>query len=251
MNLAVPPSEPLLSVLIPVYSEEESLEQTVATVRELLASFAFEVLLLVHPRSSAECLEICRRLESLPHTRMLIQQRTPGQGFAFREGISAACGKYVLMMNSDLETNPDDVPRLLQSILEHGDDLVVASRWARGGFLDARGYGYLKWLLNWGFQQLLRLLVSRKISDYTFCFKIARRGLLAEIPWRGTQHEFAMESTLVPVLRGCKVREIPTRWVARRAGASHFKLRMYLRYIKLVCVLLSETRKDAHQQGSR
>ena len=230
-----------VSVLIPVYSEVDSLAQTVELTLSSLKSRTLEILLLVHEKSRPECWEMCRRLaDEIPEVQVHRQQRYPGQGYAYRQGIQLARGNLLLLLNSDLETEPRHIPRLLGRLEEGNYDLVVASRWARGAAFDRKSYGTRKWLLNFAVQHFFALLTLTPLSEFTFAYKLARRDLFQTILWQGAGHEFAFESTLKPVLLGKRVAQVPTSWVGRREGASHQPFWRNLRHITLGLRLVGE-----------
>ena len=241
---------PSVTVLIPVYSEVESVPETVHRVCSSLPHQIVEILLIVHQDSSAACWDACRNLEaSHKLVKVHLQQQYPGQGYAYREGISRARGRYLLMLNSDLETEPFHAARLLEEIENRQLDLVVASRWAQGADFDWRSYGLLRWLLNYAVQQSFARLCGLPISDLTFAYKIARSRLLQSIRWQGTGHEFALESTLKPALLGYRLGQVPTSWKARREGLSHQPFWRNLRHIFMGLRLCWE--KRLHPQRFR
>lgn len=230
-----------VSVLIPVYSEVDSLAETVQLTLAQLGHRTREILLLVHEKSRPECWELCRRLsEDVPQVQVHRQQRYPGQGYAYRQGIEIARGDLLLFLNSDLETEPRHIPRLLEKMGEGSFDLIVASRWARGAAFDRRSYGTKKWLLNFLVQHGFALLTRTTLSEFTFAYKLARRELFQKTLWEGTGHEFALESTLKPVLLGHKVGQVPTSWVGRREGVSHQPFWRNLRHIGMGLRLVAE-----------
>lgn len=223
-----------VSVLIPVYSEVDSLAETVRLTLENLGGRTHEILLLVHEKSRPECWELCQRLaQDIPQVQVHRQQRYPGQGYAYRQGIEIARGDLLLFLNSDLETEPRHIGRLLERMETGAYDLVVASRWARGSAFDRASYGKLKWVLNFCVQHAFALLTLTPISEFTFAYKLARRDLFQRVVWEGTGHEFAFESTLKPVLLGWRVSQVPTSWVGRREGTSHQPFWRNLRHIML------------------
>jgi dolichol-phosphate mannosyltransferase len=141
-------------------------------------------------------------------------------------------------MNADLETNPSHVALLIDSVLKNDADMVVASRWAKGAHFDLKSYGYTKALLNYVFQFFFRSILRMEITDLTFCFKIAKSKMLKNIRWRGERHEFAMETTVVPILMGFRVKEIPTSWVARSEGVSNYAFKRNIRHLSLILVII-------------
>ena len=227
-----------LSIIIAAYSELDSLNQT---IDQLLISFAdvpIEIIIIAHPNSGNACLENGRRLEqTIPCARFDIQKQLPGQGFAYRQGIDLSEGNFIMLMNADLETDPRDARPLYNAIIQNECDLVVASRWCKGAHFDAVSYGQGKIVLNFIFQQIFRCIFNTHITDLTFCYKIARANIFKTLRWQGTQHEFALETTLVPITLGLRVTEIPTSWRGRKEGVSHFKFLRNVRHVRLaLCV---------------
>jgi glycosyltransferase involved in cell wall biosynthesis len=224
-----------VSVLIPVFSEVDSLRETVNTVQRSASPYLEEILLLLHKNSIPACQETARELARHdPRVRVHLQQKYPGQGHAFREGFDLARGTHVLMMNADLETDPRDVIRLIRAIERDSFDLVVASRWARGARFDLRGYGWPQAFMNYLFQKTFRHFLGTAVTDLTFAYKIGRSDLFKTLPWEGTGHEISLETTVRPILLGYRVGEIPTAWTRRREGSSNHPFRRNLRHLALV-----------------
>jgi hypothetical protein len=114
---------------------------------------------------------------------------------------------------------------------------VVASRWLPGGGFT--GYSRIKKILNWGFQQLFRLLFFTRIHDLTYGFKLMRGELARGIVWEGSLHEIACETTLKPIRLGVPVSEVPTRWTARTQGASKNTFLRNFRYVGMALRILT------------
>jgi hypothetical protein len=238
-----------VSFLVPVFSEVEALRATVAQIDERCAAWDREILLLVHERSSPACHALCHELgEENPRVRVHRQARYPGQGHAFREGFAIATGTHFLMMNADLETDPRDAPALIRAIEPGSLDLVVASRFMRGGAVDLRGYGPLKALVTYAFQGLAGAAFGSGIQDLTFCYKIGTRALFHSIAWRGTGHELALETTLRPIALGYRVAQLPTAWIGRGEGRSSHSYLRNLRHVRTAMEIYAERR--AARDGS-
>lgn len=235
-----------VSVLVPVYSEVESLRETVLRTLANLGERVLEVWLLVHRESIPECWEVCRTLAAQdPRVKVHQQQRYPGQGYAYREGVELAQGSLILLMNADLETEPDHAHRLITAMDEGLADVVIASRWARGARFDHKSYGHFKWAANWIVQRFFMVLFDLKVNDLTFAYKVARSEVFKSTVWTGTGHEFAFESTIKPALLGYRIDQVPTSWVGRVEGASHQPLKRNLRHPILGLCLWGERWLDA------
>lgn len=237
----------LVSVLIPVFSESKSLVRTVELIRDALDGIAYEILFVVHRESTAECLQTCEALaRDADHIRFQLQQRYPGQGWAYREGFDAARGTHFLMMNADLETNPRDTRRLVDAMVERQLELVVASRWMKGGSVDVASYGPLRVVCSDLFQRLIGAFLDTPATDLTFAFKIGTRELFRSFEWEGTGHELALETTLRPLLAGRRVGEIPTTWIGRTEGVSHHAYWRNLRHLTLAARLIGRRALGRH-----
>jgi glycosyltransferase involved in cell wall biosynthesis len=230
--LQLPPlaDELRISVVLPVYSETETVRQVVDWLRDNLAGQLEEIIIVLSPSSKQASQAVCRELEACDaRIRLHIQQRNPGLGHAVREGLERARGNVVLMMDSDGEMESETVPRMIAAMLRDHCALVVASRWIEGGGFS--GYSPVKYWLNWGFQQVFRILFRTPIHDLTYGFKLIRAELAHGIAWEGTLHEIACETTLKPIRLGMRVAEVPSRWTARTQGASKNTFLRNLRYV--------------------
>jgi dolichol-phosphate mannosyltransferase len=207
-----------ISAILTVYSETDLLVESVERVRAQLKEWPYEILMVVHPKSSAECLALCGTLAEERDVRVVMQGPRSGIGWAYREAIPYITGTHALMLNSDLETNPDDAAALVRKAEETGADIVCASRWLHGGGFV--GYNPLKLVLNYGYNLIFRTLYRTSIHDLTFGYKLIRADLLRQIKWECGAHEFCAEVLLKPLRLGYTAVEIPTRWVKRREGDS-------------------------------
>jgi glycosyltransferase involved in cell wall biosynthesis len=228
-----------VSIIIPVFSELDSVNQT---VEQLLSSFnglPIEIIIIAHPKSKPDCLQNCSRLAgTIPSVQFQIQKQLPGQGLAYRQAIELCQGRFIMLMNADLETHPPDARRLYDAITQQNYDVVVASRWCKGAVFDAKTYGRFKIILNYVFQRIFAAIFFTSITDLSFCYKIARADIYKSLRWTGTQHEFALETTLVPIALGMRVGQIPTTWRRRSEGASNFNFWRSIRHVKLALAII-------------
>jgi len=201
-----------------VYSETELLRESVRQIRNQLHEWPIEILIVVHPKSSPECMALCDELGRESDVRIIVQGPRAGIGWAYREAIPYVTGTYTLIMSSDLETNPADAAAIIRKAEETGVDIVCASRWMRGGGFT--GYNPVKLVLNFGYNLIFRILYRTSIHDITFGYKLIRSEILREVKWAYGTHEFCAELILRPLRLGYTATEVPTRWVKRPEGES-------------------------------
>jgi glycosyltransferase involved in cell wall biosynthesis len=231
------PADYQISVVLPVYSETESVRIIVDWLVGQLGSCLHEIIIVLSPHSSETSQEICGRLaEAYRPVCIHVQQENPGLGRAMREGIERTRGNLVLLMDSDGEMEKETVVPMLAEMSSGKHGLVVASRWGRGGGFV--GYSPTKLVLNWCFQRLFRLLFWTRLHDLTYGFKLMRGEVARGIVWEGTMHEIACETTLKPIRLGVPATEVPSRWTARNDGQTKNKFFRNFRYVGMALRIL-------------
>ncbi|MBE7466507.1 MAG: glycosyltransferase family 2 protein [Planctomycetes bacterium] len=232
-RLNLPPLAPAdyrISVVLPVFAETDSVREVANWLREKLGARMLETIIVLSPKSGPASRAVCDELCAAdPRFRIHVQQVNPGLGNAVKEGYALTRGNLVLNMDSDGEMENETVSRMLEAMEAHGYEMVVASRWMKGGGFS--GYDRKKYLLNWGFQQLFRILYLTRVNDLTYGFKLMRGELARGIAWDGTLHEIACETTMKPIKLGAKVGAVPSKWTARVQGQSKNTFWRTFRYV--------------------
>ena len=208
-----------VSAILPVIDETTSLEKTVDILLAENRDDIGEILIIACGKTTQESLAVCDSLVGKhPGLVSLRFQNRPYLGGAMRDGFECARGTHVLMMASDLETDPATVKDLIVKAQE-GYDIVTATRWSQsGGF---QGYSPVKYALNWVFQRMFRMLYGVSFSDLTYGFRIFKAEWVKKIAWEELRHAFLLETMLKPLRLGAKVVEIPSVWRTRQEGISH------------------------------
>jgi glycosyltransferase involved in cell wall biosynthesis len=234
--MAANPASTSLSVIVTVYNETESIRETVQRLIKSTGDRLAEIILVVSPKSSAETMRICDEVaDACDLVRILVQHTGPGVGRALQEGMAAASHEYVAIMSSDLETEPEAVDRMYRKMRESGADVVIGSRWEKGGgFVN---YDRVKWVCNWLFQKMFRVIYGTRLNDLTYGFKLFRSEVVRSIPWESTHHTIYIETTLKPLLYGYRVEQVPTIWIGRREGVSVNPFVRNFEYVKLAIAL--------------
>lgn len=208
-----------VSIILPVMDETTSLSKTVDILLAENRPNIGEILLVVCDRTQHDSIAVCDELvAAYPKLIKLYKQKRPFLGGAMRDAFELASGSHVLMMASDLETDPHTVKELIAKAAE-GHDIVTASRWSTGNGFE--GYQPTKYLLNWMFQRTFRLLYRTPLSDLTYGFRIFKTEWVKNIAWEEFRHAFLLETILKPIRLGACAVEIPAQWRVRTEGASH------------------------------
>src|SRR5687768_7503539 len=117
-----------VSIILPVINETYSLIKTIETIEIECTSDVKEYLLVVCSRTIQESIKICEQLHANDPERFLLHyQQLPFLGGAIREAFALAQGSHVIMMASDLETDPNDVSQLIARAKEKPTAIITAS----------------------------------------------------------------------------------------------------------------------------
>jgi glycosyltransferase involved in cell wall biosynthesis len=198
----------LLTVIIPVYNEERTLERVVRSVEAVELDLEIVV---VDDASTDATPAILDRLESEGVVRRFRQDRNRGKGAAVRRGIEEARGDVCVIQDADLEYQPSDLPALVQPIVQLGADAVYGSR-----FLGPhRVFLYWHYLANRTLTLLTNLLYDTMLTDMETGYKAVRTELLRDMRLRSDTFDIEPEITAKLFKRGCKVFEIPITYNGR------------------------------------
>jgi len=214
---------PYLSIVIPVYNEEENVgrlqEQVAAAVGPL--GIEYEVI-YVDDGSRDGSFEILRELASgNPRMRLIRFRRNFGQTPAMAAGFDAARGEVIVPLDADLQNDPVDIPRLLAR-LEEGYDVVSGWRQKR------QDRGLTRRLPSMIANALIARSTGVRIHDYGCTLKAYRASVLKDVRLYGEMHRF------IPAwaaLEGARVTEMPVTHHPRTAGKSKYGLSRTFRVI--------------------
>ena len=210
------------TICLPTYNERENLEPMVRALGAVLRPG--DRVLVIDDSSPDGTGQIADRLASeLDYVGVLHRERKEGLGPAYLAGFRRALAdgaELVLEMDCDFSHDPKDVPRLIAAA-EEGADLVLGSRYVRGGSVG--NWGLVRRFVSRGGSIYAQVLIGTRIRDLTGGFKCYRRAVLeridlAAIASRG--YAFQIETTYRALRAGFHVVEIPITFADREVGGS-------------------------------
>jgi glycosyltransferase involved in cell wall biosynthesis len=205
------PQSPLVSVVIPAYNEEHTLEELVRRVLEL--PFRKEAI-VVDDGSRDSTPALLERLNGTPGLRSYRLPENRGKGAAVRRGIAESQGDIVVIQDADLEYDPQDIPRLLEPIVQGRADVVYGSR-LRGG-QPQRAHLFWHYAGNRFLTLFTNLLYNTTISDMEVGYKAFRGDLIRSLPLTSDRFGFEPEVTAGILRRGdVRLYEVPIAYYGR------------------------------------
>ena len=223
------------TIILPAVNETFSFEKTVDIILQTCSKEdVCEFIAVVCKKTTKECLSSIEKSKvkceknKIPFT--ILWQKRPFAGGAVQDAIDICKGSHLIMMSTDLETDPHTVNELITEEKAHPADITTASRWLKGGTFS--GYDKKKEILNFFFQHIFSAYYGVKLTDMTYGYRIFPTKLMQHIKWEEMRHPFYIETALKPIRLGIKIHELPTKWVAREEGESQNSFLQTFAYLR-------------------
>ncbi len=205
-----------LSIVIPAYNEEKNVKILYNELNKVLIDFGkdYEIIFVDDGSQDNTLGELKKISASDPKLKIINFVYNFGQTAAMSAGIKNAGGEIIILMDSDLQNDPVDIPKLLEKINE-GYDVVSGWRKDRKDKLISRRVP--SWIANW----FIKFITGVKIHDYGCTMKAYRRALIQGLSLYGEMHRF------IPAYAqwyGSKVAEIEVNHRPRIHGKTNYTL---------------------------
>lgn len=206
------PPDILVSVVVPVYNEEATIDEI---LRRITDSPINKEVLVVNDGSSDGTAEKLQRWKDHPNVRVLEHPRNRGKGAALRTAFGEVRGDVVIIQDADLEYDPSEYSALLQPIVDGEADVVYGSRFVSEG--PHRVLYFWHYVANRFITTLSNMFTDLNLTDVETCHKAFRREVIEAI--RGTlkENRFGIEIELTAKVakRGYRIFETGVRYYGR------------------------------------
>ena len=204
----------MISVVIPIFNEEENINKLSKSITEALSDLDYEVLFINDGSTDNSENEIVKLSSTDTKIKLINLRRNYGQTAAMQAGFDLSTGTIVIPMDGDLQNDPKDIPKLIEKINE-GYDVV-------SGWRKIRSDKKLTRIIP---SKIANMIISKisgiHLHDYGCTLKAYRKEILEDIKLYGEMHRF------IPIYaswEGAKVTEIPVNHHPRIAGKTKYGL---------------------------
>lgn len=205
-------SRSMLSVVIPVYNEIDTIDKLLSRV--VSAPHVRQAIVVDDGSSDGTAQRLARWSRENALVEAVFHQDNRGKGAAIRTALPRVRGEFVLIQDADLEYSPADYPRLLEPIVSGGAVVVYGSRYIRRSRFTYRGraaYDIGVGMLN----TVVRYLYGQRLSDQATCYKVFPTSLLRALQLDSERFEFCAEVTAKVCRLGIQIKEVPISYQPR------------------------------------
>lgn len=204
----------LLSILIPVYNEAQTIIQVLDLVSQAPTAGLDRELIIVDDGSTDGTAQVLQHLDTAKYqAKIYFHQHNQGKGAALKTAQTHATGDIILIQDADLEYNPKEYVELLQPILDGKADVVYGSRLSGGKV--TRAFHFWHYLGNKFLSLLTNLLYDCTITDMETCYKVFKSDVFKRVDIKSKRFEFEPEITAKVLRQKVRIYEMPISYFGR------------------------------------
>jgi len=205
-----------LSVITPVYNEQDNIEDLADALFAVLNDIGFdhEVIAVNDGSDDKSHEKLTEMAAKYPAFKVINLRRNTGQTAAMMAGIDQASGDVIIPIDADLQNDPKDIPRLLEKLNEGFD---VVSGWRK----DRKDAAIRRNMVSRVANRIISFVSGVHLHDYGCTLKAYRREVLSDVRLYGEMHRFI---PIYATWMGARVAEIPVQHHPRTRGSSKYGL---------------------------
>ena len=202
-----------LSIVIPVYNEDKTLEEIIKKVKAIDLGAIEKEIVVVDDGSSDKTIDILKKTIEPLVDKVIYKEKNMGKGAAVRTGFENVTGDIVIIQDADLEYDPQEYKRLLQPILERKADVVYGSRFMGGRphrvhmFWHQIGNNFLTTLSN--------MFTNLNLTDIETCYKMFKKEVIDSIKIEENRFGLEPELTAKVARLKCRIYEVGISYYGR------------------------------------
>ncbi len=221
-----PVTNSLLSIVIPLYNEEDNVVLLTQKIHENLVGYTYQII-YIDDFSTDSTRNVVKKMED-DKVLLIELKKNYGQSMALAAGIDHAEGEYIITMDGDLQNDPSDIPQMLEYAITGEYDVITGIRQKRK---DSLAKKIPSKIANF----LVRRVSNLDIQDNGCALKVFTKDIAKELKLYGEMHRFI---TLLAHFEGAKIKQVPVKHHARHAGVSKYGLERIFKVVADMMLLL-------------
>ncbi|GMN09419.1 glycosyltransferase family 2 protein [Croceitalea sp. MTPC9] len=220
------PANTLLSIVVPLYNEEENIVLLTQKIHESLTGYTYQII-YIDDFSTDNTRNVVKQMND-NNVHLIELKKNYGQSLALAAGIDYAEGDYIITMDGDLQNDPSDIPQMLEFAQSEEYDLITGIRQKRKDSL-------VKKIPSKIANFLVRRVTKLDIKDNGCALKVFTKDIAKGLNLYGEMHRFI---TLLAHLEGAQIKQVPVKHHARHAGVSKYGLERVFKVVADMMLLL-------------
>lgn len=221
-----------ISIIIPTLNEEKNIFNLFYEIKKKLFENSYEIIFVDDKSTDNTRLKILL-LKSIYNNIKYIFRKEKNLSTAFLDGVKIAAGKYVVLMDADLQHSPSDINIMLNTIKSFNYDFVIGSRFLKDSYNNSSSFkSQLRLTLSKIFIFLIRKIFKLKVHDPLSGFFICKKNSLKKSRYLYKKGFKILLDYLITNKNKLKLKEIPITVNKREYGASKLNIKIFITFIK-------------------
>ncbi len=221
-----PITDALLSIVVPLYNEEENAVLLTQKIHESLLGYNYQII-YIDDFSTDNTRKVIKNMDD-NKVHLIELKKNYGQSLALAAGLDYAEGEFIITMDGDLQNDPSDIPQMLEHAVNDEYDVVTGIRQKRKDSLVKKVPSKIA-------NFLVRRVTKLDIKDNGCALKVFNREIAKDLNLYGEMHRFI---TLLAHLEGAQIKQVPVKHHARNAGVSKYGLERVFKVVADMMLLL-------------
>ena len=224
----------MISIILPSYKESENLKVIIPQLHKVLEEYEYEILIIDTLMPMDDTSSVCAECNAI----YIPREGGNFYGDAIRTGFKKASGDYIVIMDADGSHNPSDIIRFYNEVLKEKSDLIIGSRYCKGGKTDN---SLILLMMSKILNYVYRVIFGLKVQDVSDSFRMYKAEHVKSLDLE-CQNFDIVEEILIKlniIYKNYKISEVPINFSKRQAGNSKRNLvKFIVSYVLTIIKLL-------------
>jgi dolichol-phosphate mannosyltransferase len=226
-----------LTILLPTYNESLTIEKMLDSITAIIPSKINTEVIVIDDNSPDGTSKIVnsyiQKSKSKISFKIHIRKNKRGLSSAIIDGINFACGKFVLVMDSDFSHPPEKILEMYNELANNEFDIVIGSRYVSNGMIES--WTVTRKLISKVGNNLAKLWFKLDVNDSMSGFFALKKNLITNLSFEAIGYKILLE--ILVKTKGAKIKEIPFVFKNRQEGTSKFNFSLINDYFRLLKIL--------------